>query len=152
MTTKNFTPINVEDVILGKGHAKNLATHSFGGKETEPRSIKHEGAEITPDIEFVDTEPKIEDKEVAEYVEIKKDTIELHPHLKKAGLQTVDASSLDTKHKIALPISDDKVVTGLHKPITSSYRWLAELCLFLLHQAHLTLKTIHGKVVRILQR
>ncbi|MDP4011966.1 MAG: hypothetical protein Q8P72_07150 [Candidatus Roizmanbacteria bacterium] len=120
-------------------------------KEGEPIEIAIEKKE-PQEIEFIDTEPEIEDKEVEKFVEVVHDDFEIHPDLKKAGLQSVDHASLDSKHKVQLPISDEKVIEGLHKPVTSSLRWLAEVAMFMLKQAHLTLKQVHGKVIRVLQR
>ncbi|OGK26517.1 hypothetical protein A3C28_03145 [Candidatus Roizmanbacteria bacterium RIFCSPHIGHO2_02_FULL_39_9] len=85
------------------------------------------------------------------YVEIKAESIELPPDLKKLGLQTTSSSSFPSYQNIKLPITDDKIVAGLNSPITSSLRWLATFALYLLQQAHLTLKVIHGKVVRVVK-
>lgn len=49
---------------------------------------------------------------------------------------------------IALPLSDDQIAEGLHQGIISSWRWLAEWCVRQLKQAHVMVKTIHGKIVR----
>lgn len=120
-------------------------------KEGEPIEVSAE--KVTPqEIEILETEPKIEDKEVEKFIEVNRDTPELHPALKKAGLESIETTSLDPKHKVELPISDEKVMEGLHKPITTSYRWLAEFALFMLKQAHLTLKKVHGHVVRVITR
>ena len=119
-------------------------------KEGEPIEINAE--KIAPqEVEIVDTEPRIEDREVEKFVKVNHEEPTLHPELKKAGLQTIDSTSLDPKHKVELPLSDEKVMEGLHKPITSSYRWLAEFAFFMLKQAHLTLKKVHGHVVRVMQ-
>ena len=119
-------------------------------KEGEPIDISVEKIK-PPEVEFIETEPVIEDKEVKKFIEVKRDEPQIHPELKKAGLLSVDTSSLDPKHKIQLPISDEKVIEGLQKPVTTSFRWLAEIALFMLKHAHLTLKKVHGKVVRVLQ-
>ena len=118
-------------------------------KEGEPIEIVSE-ALPSPEVTLVETEPTIEDREVKKFVEVARDQPEIHPELKKAGLQSIDSSSLDQKHKVKLPIADEKVVEGLHKPISSSFRWLAEIAFFMLKQAHLTLKKIHGHVVRVM--
>ena len=120
-------------------------------KEGEPIEINAEKI-IPQEVEIVDTEPRIEDREVEKFVEVNQEEPSIHPELKKAGLQTIDNTSLDPKHKVELPLSDEKVMEGLHKPITSSYRWLAEFAFFMLKQAHLSLKKVHGHVVRVMQR
>lgn len=148
MSTKNYTPL----VITEDGrYALQTQTIQVGGKEIEPKPPQNKTQEASLYMESSEVEPSVEDEEVSNYVEIEKKEIELHPDLKKAGLQAVQSSSLDPKHNVQLPISDEKVIQGLEKPVTSSWRWLAELSLFLLRQAHLTLKKVHGKVVRVLQ-
>jgi hypothetical protein len=90
--------------------------------------------------------------EVQPYVEAKPENVELPQELKQAGLQPVESTQFPTYQNIKLPISDDKVLQGLHQPITSSWRWLAAFSLYLLGQAHLGLKRVHGRVVRIVKR
>jgi len=120
-------------------------------KEGEPIEINAE--KIVPqEVEIVDNEPRLEDKEVEKFIEVNHEEPTIHPELKKAGLRTIDNTSLDPKHRVELPLSDEKVMEGLHKPITSSYRWLAEFALFMLKQAHLSLKKVHGHVIRVMQR
>lgn len=142
----NYTPI--QQLINKSDDQIKTATLT---KEGEPIDISAEKID-TSKIEVIDTEPVIEDKEIAKFIEVNRDDPQIHPELKKAGLLSVNTSSLDPKYKIQLPISDEKVIEGLHKPVTTSFRWLAEFALFMLKQAHLTLKEIHGKVVRVLQK
>jgi len=120
-------------------------------KEGEPIKMAVEKTPVK-EMEISEDEPHIEDKEVKKYLEVKRDEPEIHPDLLKAGLNAVNTSSLDPKHKVQLPLSDEKIIKGLHQPISSSLRWLAEFALFMLKQAHLTLKEVHGKVVRIMQK
>jgi hypothetical protein len=149
MSSINYTPI--DDIV---------AAYSKNDKKTSTVSITKEGEPITiapersPKQDFVltESEPTIEDREVKEYVEMTNNEPTLSPELKKAGLNMIASSSLDPKHKIVLPISDEKIVEGLDKPLNTSWRWLAEFARFFLVQAHITLKNIHGKVVRVIQR
>lgn len=119
-------------------------------KEGEPVKISMEKKQQS--IEFSETEPKIEDKELENYIKVEKHDPQLDPTLKKAGLSAIDSSSLGPKYKVILPISDEKVMEGLDQPITSSLRWLAEFAVYMLHKAHLTIKKIHGHVVRVIMR
>ena len=92
-------------------------------------------------------------KETADFVKVRPETINLPPDLKKMGLQTAPPiSQFSGYQNITLPISDDKVVSGLHQPISSSLRWLATLALYLLQKAHLSLKVVGGKAVRVFKR
>jgi hypothetical protein len=149
MSQLNYTPIDglLEEYLKGSPKSSTISIT----KEGEPITI---AAEVAPKKDFIltESEPKVEDKEVKEFVEMTKNEPTLSPELKKAGLNVVESSSLDPKHKITLPITDDKILEGLDKPMTTSWRWLAEFARFFLVQAHITLKKIHGKVVRIIQR
>lgn len=149
MSQLNYTPIDnlLEEYNKNRPQASSVSIT----KEGEPITIT---AESRPkeEIEFTETEPSIEDREVKEYVEVTQNEPTLSPELKKAGLNVVDSSSLDPKHRVTLPITDEKILEGLDKPIATSWRWLAEFARFFLLQAHITLKKIHGKVVRIIQR
>lgn len=131
--------------------AKSQVTISYS-KEGAPIEIAPE-RKSQPEMEFEEVEPTLEDKELEKFIKVeKKHTIELDPSLKKAGLTAIDTTSLDPKHRIQLPIADEKVIEGLEKPISSSWRWLSELAMYMLHRGHLTLKKIHGHVVRVMMR
>ncbi len=149
MSQLNYTPIDnfIEEYNKNRPKASTVSVT----KEGEPITIFSE-SRPKQEIEFTETEPSIEDREVKEYVEVTKNEPTLSPELKKAGLNVVDSSSLDPKHRITLPITDEKILEGLDKPIDTSWRWLSEFARFFLLQAHITLKKIHGKVVRIIQR
>lgn len=86
-------------------------------------------------------------------VEIVKETIELPPDVKKLGVTqtgpSVPAVQVAALPQVVLPISDPTVLAGLHMQILSSLRWLAVWCVRKLKRAHIALKNIHGKVVRV---
>lgn len=85
-------------------------------------------------------------------VEVLKETIELPPDVKKLGVTPTGPSApaaAATIPPVVLPISDQQVVAGLHVQILNSLRWLAEWCIKKLKKAHITLKNIHGKIIRI---
>ena len=149
MTMNNYTPIDdlVEENIKQKGTAGQTISIS---KEGEPIEISPDDSKI--DLEPPEDEPIIEDEDVKEYLKTTPRKIELDPQLKKAGLSSVDHSSLDPRHKVKLLISDEKIIQGLNQPVTSAWRWLAELSRFLLRRAHLTIKVIHGHIVRVISR
>ena len=44
-----------------------------------------------------------------------------------------------------------KIVVGQKAPITWSIRWLAAFDLYILAQAHLGLKVVRGRVIRVLK-
>jgi len=138
MPTKNYTAI---DNLLDE--TKNNDRVSLP-KEAEP--IATEKFEIKEPVE-----DNIEE-EVRPFVSPRSETIELPPDLKKLGLQAVSHSQFPSYKNIKLPLSDEKIIVGQKAPITSSLRWLATLALYILGQAHLGLKVIHGHVIRVLKR
>lgn len=144
----NYTPI--DDLV--KKHTQLTGYGGSYARETEPIVKKREAVgnafEQAPLNEVVEQEPS---PDVAPYVTVRKETIELPPDLKKMGLKPATATSFPSYQSVALPLTDDKVYVGLQEPINSSFRWFAELCLFLLKRAHLTLINIHGKVIRVIK-
>lgn len=138
--TDNYTPLK-PDFFREKKQA-----HFIGlvGKEKEPPLRK----EITIE-ERVELEPE---KEVTPFLKVRTETIKLPPDLKKLGVQAVSTPKFTQSQSIKLPLSDEKIITGLHAPVTSSLRWLATLALYLLQMAHLQLKVVHGKIVRVFRK
>lgn len=137
MNKTNYTPIN--HLI------KKSQTFVSKLKEGEPLPSAKEKIEIK---EVVEHQPE---KQVKPHLQVRRETIDLPADLKKMGIQSSQTTKFPTYQKVVLPISDDKVLKGLHAPIYSSFRWLATLAIYLLRQAHLTLKVIHGQVVRVMK-
>jgi len=52
-------------------------------------------------------------------------------------------------NKIKLPISDDRIMEDLKAPPTEAKRWFATILLYILERAHLTLKKVGAKTVRM---
>lgn len=149
MGKNNFTPI---DQLLDKFQKQGTVSEQAVSISKEGEPIKISSDTDDYGLEPTESEPKIEDEQVKEYLKATPKKIELDPQLKRAGLVSVDNSSLDPRHKITLPISDEKIIQGLQQPVTSSWRWLAEWSNFLLRRAHLTIKVVHGHIVRVLSR
>lgn len=138
MADKNYTPI---DKLVKK--YKDTDRVSLP-KEAEP--ISAEKFEIK---EVVEHKPE---EEIGPYISPRAETIELPQDLRKLGLQPVQSTKFPGYKNIKLPLSDEKIIVGQKAPITSSLRWLATLALYILGQAHLGLKVIHGHVIRVLKR
>lgn len=99
--------------------------------------------------EVVDREPS---EEVKEFIQSSQERVKVLSDLRKAGVAyKVEAPRYADTHTIVLPLSDEMVVKGLHAPIASSFRWLAEWAQYLLKKAHIILKKVHGHVKRIIQ-
>lgn len=140
---KNYTPFDPDSIGVKKDQQVDFISKP---KEAEPAAATPEKYEIK---EVVEHEPS---EEVKPFVQPKPETIKLPPDLKKIGLQPVTTTQFPTYQNVKLPISDDKVVSGLHAPITSALRWLATLAIYILRQAHLTLKVVGGRVIRVIKR
>lgn len=140
---------NIDHLMEDK---KKKKQESFSySKESEPLPARTENKSEAK-IDFIETEPKIEDKEIEKFVKVEKESFELDPKLKKAGLEVVDSTTLDPRHNVKLPISDDKILEGLDQPVNSSWRWLSEIAIFMLRRAHISLKKIHGHIVRVIKK
>lgn len=141
----NYTPI--DDLVLKyQSSSKKVSSDNNISLPKEAEPVKQEKIEIKEVVE----DNKV-DEEVRPFVSLRKETIQLPPDLKKLGLTQTGKSDFFSYQNIKLPISDEKIVVGLKAPVTSSIRWLATFALYLLAKAHLTLKVIGGKVVRILR-
>ena len=145
---QNHTPI---DHLIDEHKKKADLTSVTITKEGEPIKINTEIKSEKP-IEDVESSEKKESGELDKYISNEEEDFSLDPELKKAGLQIVDTQSLDPRHHIKLPIPDEKIIEGLDKPVNSSWRWIAEIGKFILRNAHISLKKIHGRVVRVMKR
>ena len=146
MTAKNYT--SIDDLVKKLKPRLTPSTQEFvrgTTKESEPIPTRKEKYEIKEAVEH-----QIEE-EVKPFIQPRAETIKLPPDLKKMGLQPSTTTQFPSYQNIKLPLSDDKIIAGLHQPITSSFRWLATLAEYILKQAHLILKVIHGKVIRVVK-
>ena len=143
MSPKNYTPI--DDLV--KNHKRDLTikTAISKPKEAEPFTMKKEKYEIKEVVEH-----KLEE-EVEPYVQVRAETIELPDDFKKMGLRATTVTEFPNYQNIKLHLSDDRIIAGLKQPITSSIRWFATLAEYILKQAHLVLKVINGKVIRVIK-
>lgn len=118
------------------------------GKEGSPIIVEsHETiSEVTTEVE-IPTE--VEKAGVVSF----KETIELPPDMKNLGVTQIGPSapiqSAPPLPQVDLPISDSQVVVGLHAGIGNAFRWLATWCIKKLKKAHVALKVIHGKIIRV---
>ena len=124
MTDKTHTPLSVSATLPHK--------------EAEPgRSV-----EIPLIVENTESSPEFKAQPHADYITEHPDSISIDETLKKVGATSSDEIIDPVKSKLVLPISDTEIVKGLHSPISSSFRWLAELCVYLLKTTHIKLKEL----------
>ena len=117
-------------------------------------SISKEFDIPTPSLEIDELEKPTEQKtslgETNEYVTPHTETINLPPDLKKIGVKTEDEDQFkEAMNKVKLPISDDRIMEDLKASPSESRRWFATILLYILERAHLTLRKVGTKVVRI---
>jgi len=136
----NFTAI---DDLVKKQGKQPVSTP----KETEPIMAEPENTGVQEMVEH-----EITDEEVKKHVVVRPETIRLPPDLKKLGVQVTSSAQFQNVQNVTAPLADDKVVSGLHAPVSSSLRWLATLAWYILKKAHITLKKVHGHVVRIFKK
>lgn len=166
MGPQNYTPLD-EDTLRTLGEAaeslgavaeqeKKMITVSVS-PESPPITIE---AKATEDTKPVESQPADEQKEAGEtpaapptnYIEEKPEDIELPEELKNLGLKAMKQVDFPDFKNVKLPISDEKVMVGSKAPMNTSMRWLAEFAKFLLWRAHITLKTVHGRVIRVIKK
>lgn len=125
-------------------HLVDSQNFSFGSAERiENKTRQMSEVEIQ---EKASSEPKLED---AKIVEVGRDKIELSQELIDMGVESINENEFPSVDEINLPLTDEKVESGRSAPITSSIKWLSELCIYILKQAHVGLKKFHGKIVRV---
>lgn len=139
MAVLNYTPI---DDLIKKWKSQVAGRYA---KEAEPFPRPKETYELR---EAVEHEPP---PEMKPFVQPRQETIKLPTDLQMVGLQPVKTTQFPSYKNVKLPLTDEKIIEGKKEPITSSKRWLSEFALYLLRQAHLTLRTVHGKVIRVVK-
>lgn len=117
-------------------------------KEHELRKVKkRDSFKITETVEQESPEG------IKQFIQSRPEDVQIGSDLQKAGMEkTKEAPRYARKKTIEFPIADDMVEKGLHAPIASSLRWLAEWSAYILKKAHLVLKKVHGHVKRVIQR
>lgn len=123
-------------------------TATPAGKEAE--SITASSEKISEIKSEIDITPEVAKAGVKK---INVESIELPPDVIKLGVTSSGVSqpvvSTINQPSVNLPISDDKVISGLSAQVTTALRWLSVWCIKKLQKAHLRLRVIHGKIIRV---
>lgn len=136
----NYTPLSSSKKSpLSRGstgvhhkEAEPLAPHTKDHQENHEQVVEEKVEMESP-------------SELGEQVEIVPEKPEVDQNLEDQGIQAVSTLSFFVKNKkIELPISPEEVEQGLHKPLTSGWRWLSELAEYILHKFHMTIKKVAG--------
>lgn len=140
MAVSNYTPLDLS--LINKKAYTPPPT-----KEVElPRSTEEQ-----KDVKVV-VEHKDLDREVQPHVQVREEVMEVPPDLQQMDVQATPTTQFETQRQVETLIPDEEIVKGLHQPVTSSFRWLAELALYILKHAHIILKKVHGHIVRVVKK
>ncbi len=141
------TPV-VPTVTSDKNTSQTSNVGVSHGKEFEAVKISttETAQEVSKELEIPEEVEKAGVMKVSE-------TIELPPDVKKLGITPSGASTPITATpvlpEVILPISDQQIIVGLHAKVTSALKWLSTWCIRKLKKAHIALKVMHGKIIRI---
>jgi hypothetical protein len=147
MTAQNHTDITLlvkkteEDVFNSATWGRHESAEPFPAPKETPTHIEVQ--------EIVEHQP---DADVQEYVEQTSSDVAIPADLKEIGVQSTHVVQYPHFNNIHVPLSDDKIIGGLKRPIDSAMRWLAEFCKYLLWKAHIRLKIAHGKAERVFEK
>lgn len=119
-------------------------------KETGPSRSSQELGSEQEASEEQSAETSQEDEKKKEPIRRRKDIPDIHPDAAKAGLQVApSASPFPTIYDVKVPVyKDEQIVENLHQNFWTGARWLAELCKYILWQAHIRLRKVGNKIVR----
>jgi len=141
MSPQNYTAI---DEIVKKYNEMKYGAGSLS-KEFDIPTPSLEADELE-----APTEQKTSSDEVEKYITPRAETINLPPDLKKIGVKTGEEDQFkEAMNKIKFPISDERIMENLKASPSESRRWFATILLYILERAHLTLRKVGTKVVRI---
>lgn len=145
MSASNHTDIS----HLTKKKHDIFDVSSWGHHESEPSAPPKERDSHIEIHEAVEFQP---DADVEDYVEQTASDISLSEDLKNLGVQSTHVVQYPHFQEVEVPLSDEKIVAGLKRPMNSALRWLAETCRYLLRKAHIRLKIAHGKAQRVFEK
>lgn len=103
----------------------------------------------TPAIREVGQEMPLPSEVAKAGVKVKPTTVVLPKPVQQMGVNAVGDTVTPPPAAAPLPLTDDQIAQGLHTGLSSSLRWLAEWCVRRLKQVHQSLKSLHGKVMRV---
>ena len=135
---QNYTPI--DQLIKPDTNSSSQGTERL---EHPPASKPLESAPLHEVVEHVS------EHNIPEYIQEHKDVIELNPDVQTLGVESTGVPKFTMTQPVTLPLSDDAIASGLKAPYSSSLRWLSEFCVYLLKRAHMHLKNIHGRIMRV---
>ncbi len=124
--------------VSGGGVAIGKEVEVVGVSRVEAAAIKEIGREI-------ELPPNVTNAGV----QVRPTTVQIPKPVAQMGVKPAGQTVMPPAVSVSLPLSDEQIAKGMHQGITSSWRWLAEWCRRRLKQAHIVLKTFHGKIARV---
>lgn len=140
---QNYTPIPE----LVKKHQEMKFAAASTSKESPPLP---RAAEHAPTTESSEQQPQ-KSQSVSQYVTKRQETIQLPPSLKSIGVEATENGDSTGLNAIRFPITDEQIMDDLRASPAESKRWYATFFLYVLERAHVTLKRIGTKVVRVIR-
>lgn len=156
----NFTPI---DFLLNQATSLQPNSSISSSEQQSPANpISTGSVEKTEPIggRIIESKPIAEIQEGAkneqpqqsntqDYIQVNSSIPTIPADVAAAGVEVSPSAQDVLQPVLELPLPDEKIPVALKKPVSSGIRWIAEICVYMLRKAHLQLKTIHGKVMRV---
>lgn len=140
----NFTSI---DFLLNQHPIDPISTGSV--EKTEPVGGRVIESKPIAEIQEAAKNEQPSQQNVQDYIQVHSQIPTIPADVAAAGVQVSPSAHDVLQPVLELPLPDDQIPQALKKPVSSGLRWIAEICLYMLRKAHLKLKTIHGKVMRV---
>lgn len=148
--------MNIMDTLPTPASSGNTSTHanttpqSTGGISSKEKEEFGAGVSEAPGLKEFGREAPLSQETTAAGVTLHPTSVAIPPPVAKLGVKPVgDTSTGPGNPAVTLPLTDDQIAIGLHKSITTSWRWLAEWCKRRLGQLHVAIKKVHGKFIEV---
>lgn len=83
-------------------------------------------------------------------VELQHEEIELPPDIQQMGVEPAGPGQAVSQPTTTVPLQDDTIISKQKGSVWLSLTWLAQWCLRQLKKAHIKLKKVQGRIVRII--
>lgn len=143
---QNFTSI---DFLLNKSTPDSLPFSTGSVEKTEPMGGRIIESKPILEIQEEAKNEQPQQPNTQDYIQVNSSIPSIPADVAAAGVQVSPSAQDVLQPVLELPLPDEKIPLALKKPVSSGVRWIAEICLYMLRKAHLKLKTIHGKVMRV---
>ena len=140
--TSNFTPLPPKP----QQQEENVPIHPRG-VESEPTVVPVEKTLQKEENEVLEEEKLADKKNLSLEEGTEEELNEL-----RGTLEEKKEEKTETPFGPKLPLLDEEIEKASHAPISSSLRWMATMCKYILWQSGITLVSAGGKLVRRLKK